>query len=166
MGLETRLPCPSHPGLHQLSNHSFFFGSSKQQLGHLRTIPDPEFPGEDEHLFFVMVELNLDDVKELKRVTALEMQGTLDAEGVKAFVEALQLIWLYIYIFPLFSKQIMVGYDKFVSKRSKHPHGVQHGFFGGLNVHSPKWVSKHLYTFKGVPNIFIYIQRVSKHPHS
>ena len=60
----------------------------------------------------------------------------------------------------------MVGYDKFVSKRSKHPHGVQHGFFGGLNVHSPKWVSKHLYTFKGVPNIFIYIQRVSKHPHS
>ena len=99
MGLETRLPCPSHPGLHQLSNHSFFFGSSKQQLGHLRTIPDPEFPGEDEHLFFVMVELNLDDVKELKRVKALEMQGTLDAEGVKAFVEALQLIWLYIYIY-------------------------------------------------------------------
>jgi hypothetical protein len=44
-----------------------------------------------------MVELNLDDVKELKRVTALEMQGTLDAEGVKAFVEALQLKVAYIY---------------------------------------------------------------------
>jgi hypothetical protein len=87
----------SDPGLHRLSSHSFCFGSSKQQLGHPRTIPDPEFPGEDEHLFFVMVELNLDDVKELKRVTALEMQGTLDAEGVKAFVEALQLNVAYIY---------------------------------------------------------------------
>jgi len=35
-----------------------------------------------------MVELNMDDIRELKRITALEMQGTLDADGVKAFVEA------------------------------------------------------------------------------
>lgn len=30
----------------------------------------------------------MDDIRELKRITALEMQGTLDADGVKAFVEA------------------------------------------------------------------------------
>ncbi|CAK9065972.1 Midasin (Dynein-related AAA-ATPase MDN1) (MIDAS-containing protein) [Durusdinium trenchii] len=53
-----------------------------------QTIPDPEFPGEDEHLYFVMVELNLDDIRELKRVTSLELQGTLDPAGLKAFVEA------------------------------------------------------------------------------
>ncbi|CAK9104388.1 unnamed protein product [Durusdinium trenchii] len=57
----------------------------KKDLG--LTIPDPEFPGEDEHLYFVMVELNLDDIRELKRVTSLELQGTLDPAGLKAFVE-------------------------------------------------------------------------------
>lgn len=57
----------------------------------LRTVPDPNFPGEDEVLFFVMVELNLDDIRELKRVTALEMQGSLDSDGLRAFVEALRL---------------------------------------------------------------------------
>ena len=31
----------------------------------------------------------MDDIRELKRVTQLEMQGTLDADGVKAFVDAL-----------------------------------------------------------------------------
>ena len=54
----------------------------------LRTIPDPEFPGEDEHLYFVMVEFNMDDIRELKRITQLELTGTLDADGLKAFVEA------------------------------------------------------------------------------
>ena len=54
----------------------------------IRTIPDPEFPGEDEHLFFVMVEFNIDDIKELRRVTQIELTGTLDADGVRAFVEA------------------------------------------------------------------------------
>ena len=29
----------------------------------------------------------MDDIKELKRVTALEMQGSLDSDGLKAFVE-------------------------------------------------------------------------------
>ena len=52
-----------------------------------RTIDDPEFPGEDEFLFFVMVEFNVEDIKELKRITTLELQGTLDADGVKQFVE-------------------------------------------------------------------------------
>lgn len=49
---------------------------------------DPEFPGEDEHLYFVLVEFNVEDIKELKRIVALELTGTLDADGVKAFVEA------------------------------------------------------------------------------
>ena len=35
-----------------------------------------------------MVELNIEDVKELKRVTQMETEGVLDKDGVKAFVEA------------------------------------------------------------------------------
>ena len=54
----------------------------------IRTIPDPEFPGEDEVLFFVMVEFNIDDIKELRRVTQIELTGTLDADGLRAFVDA------------------------------------------------------------------------------
>ena len=54
-----------------------------------RTIQDPEFPGEaDELLFFVLVEFNIEDIRELKRITQMELTGTLDADGVKAFVEA------------------------------------------------------------------------------
>eukprot|EP00435_Cladocopium_sp_Y103_P046902 s2332_g13.t1 len=52
-----------------------------------RTMNDPEFPGEEEYLFFVLVEVNIEDVKELKRITQLELTGTLDPDGVKAFVE-------------------------------------------------------------------------------
>ena len=52
-----------------------------------RTVADPEFPGENELLYFVMVEMNIEDVKELRRITQLEMEGTLDSEGLKAFVE-------------------------------------------------------------------------------
>ncbi|CAK9088364.1 Midasin (Dynein-related AAA-ATPase MDN1) (MIDAS-containing protein) [Durusdinium trenchii] len=59
----------------------------KKQLG--LTIPDPEFPGEvDELLYWVMIEFNLDDVKELRRVTEIEMSGQHDSDGLKAFVEA------------------------------------------------------------------------------
>lgn len=54
-----------------------------------RTIGDPEFPDDpEERLYFVMVELNIEDVRELKRVTEMELSGTLDKDGVKAFVEA------------------------------------------------------------------------------
>ena len=48
---------------------------------------DPEFPGEEEYLYFVMVEFNIEDIRELRRITQLELTGTLDADGVKAFVE-------------------------------------------------------------------------------
>lgn len=34
-----------------------------------------------------MVEFNIDDVKELRRITQIEMSGHLDADGLKAFVE-------------------------------------------------------------------------------
>jgi len=44
-------------------------------------------------LYFVLVELNLDNISELKRVTQLEMSGKLDADGVKAFVDVSRLIW-------------------------------------------------------------------------
>ena len=53
-----------------------------------RTMEDPEFPGEDEYLYFVLVEFNIEDIKELKRIIQLELTGTLDPDGVKAFVEA------------------------------------------------------------------------------
>lgn len=52
-----------------------------------RTMEDPEFPGEEEYLYFVLVEFNIEDIKELKRITQLELTGSLDADGVKAFVE-------------------------------------------------------------------------------
>ena len=55
-----------------------------------RTIQDPNLPDEkDELLYFVMVEFNVDDIKELKRITAIELSGTLDSEGLKQFVEVL-----------------------------------------------------------------------------
>ena len=54
---------------------------------------DPEFPGEDEFLYFVFIEFNIEDIKEYKRITALEMTGTLDPDGVKAFVDVTQLNW-------------------------------------------------------------------------
>ncbi|CAJ1400261.1 unnamed protein product [Effrenium voratum] len=58
----------------------------KKALG--LTIGDPEFPDDpEERLYFVMVELNIEDVRELKRVTEMELSGTLDKDGVKAFVE-------------------------------------------------------------------------------
>ena len=58
----------------------------------LRTMNDPEFPGEDEFLFFVLVEFNIEDIKELKRITQLELTGSLDSDGLKAFVEV---VWLH-----------------------------------------------------------------------
>ena len=54
-----------------------------------RTIPDPEFPGDaEELLYFVLVELNVENISELRRACKLELEGTLDEEGLKQFVEA------------------------------------------------------------------------------
>lgn len=73
------MPFPKPPS-HAITHHHCSFSP-------VRTMPDPEFPGEDEHLFFVLVEFNVEDVRELKRITELELQGSLDADGLKAFVE-------------------------------------------------------------------------------
>ena len=40
-------------------------------------------------LYFVLVEFNLEDIKEMKLVIQLEMTGTLDRDGLKSFVEAI-----------------------------------------------------------------------------
>lgn len=49
---------------------------------------DPELPGENEKLYFVLIDLDITDTKELRRVVQLEMSGSLDQDGLKAFVEA------------------------------------------------------------------------------
>ena len=54
----------------------------------LRTIPDPESP--EDKLFFVFVEINIDDIRELKRITKLELSGGVDAETLSAFTK----VWL------------------------------------------------------------------------
>ncbi|CAE7217624.1 unnamed protein product [Symbiodinium sp. KB8] len=51
-----------------------------------RTIPDPESP--EDKLFFVFVEINIDDIRELKRITKLELSGGVDAETLSAFTKA------------------------------------------------------------------------------
>ncbi|CAE7915094.1 unnamed protein product, partial [Symbiodinium necroappetens] len=51
-----------------------------------RTIADPECP--DDSLYFVFVEINVDDIREIQRITKLELAGQIDAEMLKAFTEA------------------------------------------------------------------------------
>ncbi|CAK9091351.1 Uncharacterized protein SCF082_LOCUS43039 [Durusdinium trenchii] len=43
-----------------------------------QTVPDPGFP---------LVEFNIEDIKELRRITKIEMEGSLDQDGLKAFVD-------------------------------------------------------------------------------
>lgn len=50
-------------------------------------------------LFFVMVEFNVDDLKELKRVTQIELSGKLDKDGLKAFVEASWYNWFFVTVY-------------------------------------------------------------------
>jgi len=52
-------------------------------------MPDPEFPGEDEHLFFVLVEFNVEDIKELRKITQMELTGSLDSDGGKPLLKFL-----------------------------------------------------------------------------
>lgn len=52
----------------------------------LRTIADPESP--EDSLYFVFVEINIDDIRDLQRITKLEITGTIDDEMLKAFTEA------------------------------------------------------------------------------
>ncbi|CAE7776803.1 unnamed protein product [Symbiodinium sp. CCMP2456] len=52
----------------------------------LKTIADPESP--EDSLYFVFVEINIDDIRDLQRITKLEITGTIDDEMLKAFTEA------------------------------------------------------------------------------
>ena len=54
----------------------------------IRTIPDPELPDSEHVLYFVLVEFNLENITELKRVVKLEMEGVLDKDTLGQFVEA------------------------------------------------------------------------------
>ncbi|CAE7228611.1 ttn-1 [Symbiodinium necroappetens] len=51
-----------------------------------RTIIDPESP--EDKLYFVFVEINIDDIRELKRITKLELSGGVDSETLAAFTKA------------------------------------------------------------------------------
>ena len=56
----------------------------KTNLGLL--IPDPEEP--EDNLYFCLIDIDLKNINELKRVTSLEAKGQVSAEMVKAFTEA------------------------------------------------------------------------------
>ena len=49
-------------------------------------IPDPEDP--DDSLFFCLVDIDLKNLNELRRVTSLEAKGQVSEEMLKAFTEA------------------------------------------------------------------------------
>ena len=51
-----------------------------------RTIDDPESP--EDKLYFMFIEINVDDVRELQRITKLELSGRIDAECLTAFTKA------------------------------------------------------------------------------
>lgn len=89
----------------------------------LRTVQNPELPDDPtELLFFVLVELNVENIAELKRITSLEMEGTPDSDQLKQFVEAS--------FFP-----IIISFLPHQSLRRNHqsflPHALQAG--GVLN---------------------------------
>ena len=56
----------------------------KTNLGLL--IPDPEEP--EDNLYFCLIDIDLKNINELKRVTSLEAKGQVSAEMVKAFTDA------------------------------------------------------------------------------
>ena len=56
----------------------------KTALGLL--IPDPEEP--EDNLYFCLIDIDLKNINELKRVTSLEAKGQVSAEMIKAFTDA------------------------------------------------------------------------------
>ena len=55
----------------------------------LRFIQDPEFPDDrEEKLYFVIINLDVSNMTELRRITQLEIEGQIDKEGLKEFVKA------------------------------------------------------------------------------
>ena len=52
----------------------------------IRTIADPESP--DDSLYFVFIEINIDDIRELQKITKLEIAGAIDENILQAFTQA------------------------------------------------------------------------------
>ncbi|CAK9083510.1 unnamed protein product, partial [Durusdinium trenchii] len=62
---------------------------AEKKMERKKTVQNPELPDDPtELLFFVLVELNVENIAELKRITSLEMEGTPDSDQLKQFVEA------------------------------------------------------------------------------
>lgn len=58
-----------------------------------RFIQDPELPDDsDERLWFTIVNLDLSNISELRRITKLEMEGTIDKAGLEEFTKVPRLI--------------------------------------------------------------------------
>ena len=54
-----------------------------------RLIQDPELPDDpDEKLYFTMINLDMANITEVKRMTKLEMEGCIDQAGLDVFVKA------------------------------------------------------------------------------
>ena len=54
-----------------------------------RWIQDPELPDdEEEKLFFTMINLDMSNITEVRRLTKLEMEGCIDQAGLDEFVKA------------------------------------------------------------------------------
>ncbi|CAJ1441781.1 unnamed protein product [Effrenium voratum] len=52
------------------------------------TIQDPELPDDkDERLFFTMINLDISNISELRRLTQLEMEGCIDKDGLAEFTK-------------------------------------------------------------------------------
>ena len=52
----------------------------------IRTIAEPESP--DDSLYFVFIEINIDDIRELQKITKLEIAGAIDENILQAFTQA------------------------------------------------------------------------------
>ena len=53
-------------------------------LSPTRKLPDDP----DEKLFYTIINLDMSNITEVKRVTTLEMEGRIDADGLREFVKA------------------------------------------------------------------------------
>ena len=47
---------------------------------------DPESP--EDSLYYCFIEINIDDLRELQRITKMEISGKIDEGTLKAFTEA------------------------------------------------------------------------------
>ena len=58
-------------------------------LGKPRWIQDPELPDdEEERLYFTMINMDMSNLTEVRRLTKLEMEGCIDQAGLDEFVKA------------------------------------------------------------------------------